>query len=107
MTDLESVSYNLEHLFIKKIYTGLQSKTFTLAQAKQNSIDFLKIEPFSSPEDAYVKVMEFVAAHKDFVELKNFMNAYQVKKADLAKLSMMREHIRNNDINSALKVAKS
>lgn len=107
MDKTKPLSYNLEYIFLQKIINGLRSKEYTLAQAKQHAIDFLKIEPLDTPEDAYIKIMEFVASHPDFSELKSFMNDYQIKRADLAKIEMMRQYIKKKDINSALKIAKS
>lgn len=107
MDKTKPLSYNLEYIFLQKIINGLRNKTFTLVQAKKHAIDFLKIEPFDTAEDSYVKIMEFVVSHPDFSELKSYMNDYQIKRADLAKIEKMKEYMSKNDMDSALKIAKS
>lgn len=106
MDDIAALTHQLEYLFLKKIIAGLRNKSISIAKAKEYANAFLSIEPFSSAEDAYVKIMEFVAKNTLFSELKTYMNSYQHEKNDLAKIKKMREYIKQSDIDSALKVAK-
>src|SRR4029077_16372287 len=99
MTEIQELSHNLERSFLQKIIDGLRDKTFTIVQAKKHSIDFLSIVPFNTPEDAYVKIMDFVVKHPDFRELKIYMNDYQLKRADVAKIEIMKQYLKKQDIN--------
>lgn len=105
--DLAALTYQFEHLFLKRIIEGLRNKGISIVQAKEYANAFLAIEPFTSVEDACAKITEFVAQHTAFVELKNYMVNYQNQKNDLAKIAKMREHIRQNNIDAALVVAKA
>jgi hypothetical protein len=106
MDDIAALTHRLEYLFLKKLIAGLKDKSIDVLKAKEYANAFLKIEPFESPEDAYIKVMNFVAVYNLFPELKIYMNSYQNEKNDLAKIHEMREFIKKADIDSALKVAK-
>lgn len=107
MDDITVLSHQLEYMFLKKIISELRGRKMTIPEAKKNANDFLKIEPFATPEEAYVKIMDFVKQHGQFVELKNHMNAYQSEKNERAKIAKMREHLKKNDIDAALAVAKA
>ncbi|HUD04814.1 MAG TPA: hypothetical protein VMR59_02405 [Patescibacteria group bacterium] len=106
MDDLAALTHQLEYLFLKKLIAGLKDKSLDALTAKEYANAFLRIEPFESAEDAYIKIMDFVAKNVLFNELKAQMNTYQSEKNDLAKINKMRAYIKQRDIDSALKVAK-
>jgi hypothetical protein len=105
--DLAALTYQFEHLFLKKIIEGLRNKTISIVQAKEYANAFLAIEPFTSTEDAGKKIMEFTTQHAMFSELKSHMITYQNEISDLAKIAKMREYIKQNNIDAALAVAKT
>jgi hypothetical protein len=105
--DLKALSYEFEYLFLRKIIDGLKSKNINVAQAKEYAQAFLAIEPFSSFEDASEKIMKFVAQYPIFNELKTCVTKYQNERNDLKKIAQMREYIRQNNIDAALKVVKT
>ncbi|HSX08785.1 MAG TPA: hypothetical protein VLF93_01375 [Candidatus Saccharimonadales bacterium] len=107
MDDMSALTHQLEYLFLKKIIAQLRDETMDVTTAKSEANAFLALEPFTDPEETYVKIMDFVKEHETFIELKNHMNAYQKEKHDLAKIAQMREHMKKNDIDAALAVAKS
>jgi hypothetical protein len=107
MDDLAAMTHQLEYLYLKKVRDVLNDESMDMAAAKQASIDFLAMEPFPDPEDMYVKVIEFVKKYPTFPEMKEYMNAYQREKQDLAKIAMIREHMKSNNIDAALAAAKS
>lgn len=106
MDDIGALTHQVEYLFLKKIIDGLKNKSINLVDAKKYAKDFLQIEPFTSFEDAYEKVINFVKTNTIFIELTTFMNSYKNEKQDLDKIQRMREHLKNSDIDSALLVAK-
>lgn len=106
MDDVAALTHHLEYLFLKKLIAGLKDKSLDVLKAKEYANTFLKIEPFESAEDAYVKIMDFVAKNVLFNELKTHMNTYQSEKNDLAKINKMRVYMKQQDIDSALKAVK-
>lgn len=107
MDDIAALTHHLEYLFLKKIIFCLRNQKITTAQAKEYSVAFLAFEPFTTSEDTYIKIMEFVNKYPLFVELKNHMNAYQREKNDLIKIAQIREYIKQNNIDAALDIAKN
>lgn len=107
MDEIAFLTHQLENLFLKKIIDELRKKSMSLTQAKEYAQAFLTIEPFPSSEETYIKIMDFVAKYTMFPELKTYMNSYQKDKSDRAKVDQMREHIKQNNIDAALQVAKS
>jgi hypothetical protein len=105
--DLAALAHQLEYIFLKKIIEGLREKKVSVVQAKEYANAFLAIEPFVSGEDAYEKIMKFFAQYPTFIEIRNYMITYQNEKNDLSKISAMREHIKQNNIDAALAVAKT
>jgi hypothetical protein len=104
--DIAALTHQLEYLFLKKLIVGLKDKSLDILKAKEYANAFLPIEPFESAEDAYVKIMDFVAKNVLFNDLKTYMNTYQSEKNDLAKINKMRAYMKQQDIDSALKAAK-
>jgi hypothetical protein len=107
MDDIAALTHQLEYLFLKKIIAQLKDETVDVPTAKAEANAFLGIEPFTTPEETYIKIMDFVKEHPAFGELKAHMNAFQKEKNDLAKIAKMREHMKNNNIDAALAVAKT
>lgn len=103
---MAALTHRLEYIFLKKIIDNLRNETMSIAEAKKNANDFLAIEPFTNPEETYIIIMDFVRNHEVFVELKNYINAYQNEKNERAKINKMQEHLRKNNIDAALAVAK-
>lgn len=107
MDDFNALKHHLEYLFLKKIIASIKENTITLAQAKEYSNAFLKIEPFISSEDAHAKIMQFVGMHPLFIDLKYHMDDRAKEKYDLEKINKMRIFLKQNNIEAALQVAKS
>lgn len=107
MDDTAALTYQLEYIFLKKLIDELRNETISVEESKADAGAFLDIEPFTTPEETYIKIMEFVKQHSKFTVLKDYMNAYQKEKQDRAKIAQMREHLKKNDIDAALAVAKA
>jgi hypothetical protein len=106
MDEMAALTQRLEDITLKKIIDDLKNGTMTVPEARKNASDFLKIEPFTTPEETYIIIMDFVKSHEVFIELKNYMNAYQSEKNERIKINKMREHLKQNNIEAALAVAK-
>lgn len=66
--------------------------------------EFLKNEPFASVDDAHNKVNTFVTAHPDFAILKEYADTFSDEDKLDDKLEIMRQHLKQNNIDEALKV---
>lgn len=106
MDNIAAIKHQIEYLFLKKIIAGLRDGSISVAKAKEYANAFLSIEPFTSIEDAYNKVNQFIAKHTEFVILKDYMDAFEKEKDVAGKIDKMREHIRQNNIDAAIQVAK-
>lgn len=107
MDDVAAITHHLEYMFLKKIISGLRDKTMSIAQAKQHSIDFLAIEPFATIEDASNKTDQFVLNHPEFISLKDYVEVFEKEAGVAGKIDKMREHIKLNNIDAAIEVARS
>lgn len=66
--------------------------------------DFLRAEPFTSVEDAHAKVNNFVVAHPEFSLLKEYADVFSDEEKLDDKLVQMRTHLKENNIDEALKI---
>ncbi len=107
MDNIAAIKHQIEYLFLKKIIAGLKDGSISVVKAKEYANAFLSIEPFLSIEDAYNKTNQFVAEHSEFTILKDYMDAFEKEKDVSAKIDKMREHIKLNNIDAALQVAKA
>lgn len=107
VVDLAAVTNKLEYLFLKKIIAGLRDNSMTIPKAKEYANEFLTIEPFTSSEDAYNKTAQFAEKHVEFMELKDYLDALEKEKDVAGKIDQMREHIKQNNIDAALEVARA
>lgn len=106
MDELLSLTHQLEYEFIKKIINGLETKNIDIPSAKQYAIEFLSMEPFESVEDANNKIANFCQEHKEFLNLKEYMDAYNRERSTHQKVNTMRKLIKENNIDEALNIAK-
>ena len=107
MDDIAAIKHQIEYLFLKKIIAGLRDGSISVAKAKEYANAFLSIEPFTSIEDAYNKINQFVAGHAEFTILKDYIDSYEKEKDVAGKIDKMREHIKQNNIDAAIQVAKA
>ena len=104
--NIAAIKHQIEYLFLKKIIAGLRDGSISVVAAKEYANAFLAIEPFTSIEDAYNKINQFVLEHSEFSILKDYMDAFEKEKDVAAKIDKMREHIKQNNIDAALIVAR-
>lgn len=106
MDEIAEITSRLEYMFLKTIVTNLRANTMDVAQAKQLAQEFLNIEPFTTVDDAKQKIGEFVASHAAFGKLKEFVDAFHHEQQVDEVVAKMRQHIQENNLDEALKVAK-
>ncbi len=107
MEDLAKVTNQLEFLFLKRLARGLKEEKIDIPRAKALAKAFLKIEPFSSVEDAKAKLDSFTRQEDYFSNLNEYIEAYYSEQQKNAMIEKMRHHIRQGDIDQALEVAKN
>ena len=105
MDEMAKLTEKLEYLFLKAIVHGLSDKSTKAPIARQFGIEFLKLEPFTSLEDAKKKMAAFVSQNSKFEQLTKYMNAYHEETRINEVIEKMRTHMKNNDIDKALEVA--
>ena len=94
----------LEHMFLRVLVSKLKKQTMHAADIQPISQKFLGIEPFASVEDAHAKVGQFVSEHPDFQILKEYADVYSDEENLDQKLKAMRDHLKANNVDEALKV---
>lgn len=97
----------LEYLFLRVIIPGMKNNTIPIPQAKQLTREFLSIEPFTSSEDARQKIDKFTSAHQGFSLLKEYADVYYHEDKIDDKLEVMRQHLKQNNIDEALNVIQT
>lgn len=107
MQDLPKVTNQLEFLFLKRLAAGLKDGTVDIPTAKKLAKTFLQIEPFSSIDDAKLKMLTFSQENSYFSQLKDYIDAYYSEQQKDAVIEQMRAHIQQGNIDQALEVAKN
>ncbi len=101
MNNQSFINAQLEFLYLKKIASGLRDGILTLSIAKQSAIAFLKIRPFQSLEDALYKVQNFTLQFKEFITLKEYMDAYYKEQHKNVLVEKVRSNLQNEALNKA------
>lgn len=107
MEDLAKLKEQLEHIFINVIIADLKSKELSSDEAKKIAQDFIKIDNFSSVEDAKSKIDNFVSENPKFSYLKKYADVYlETEKTD-QKIELIKKNLKENNIDEAIKVIES
>ena len=107
MDDLKKLTHNLEYKFLKKVLSQLKEKSITNTQASTAAKAFKAIEPFVSVEDSQQKMKQFAVEFPDYSDLEEYADAYYNEKHTHKLVTQMKKHLKNNDIDSALKIAQT
>lgn len=105
--DLQKLVHDVQFAFLKHIIEGLKNKTLSLEEGRKFAVDFLKIEPFTSPEDAEEKLKHFQETYPEYGFLYAFIKAYNKEKKMGPVIQKMKEHIQANEIDKALQIAQN
>jgi vacuolar-type H+-ATPase subunit D/Vma8 len=106
MDELKKLTNALEHIFLKQIIDGLRHETINVPDAKKSAQEFQRIEPFTTIDDAKEKMNRFVQQYIQFGKLKEYADAFHSEQKVDAKIEEMQKHIRDNNIDEALRIAK-
>ncbi len=106
MDDVQKITSQLEYLFLNKIIEGLNQKNLNMPQAKILATDFLQLEPFTTFEDARKKIQSFIRQRAEFGFLDEFLKGFHDEQQKSQLIEKMRGHMRNGQIDAALKAAK-
>ena len=107
MEDIAQLNHKLESLYLRTIITGLRDGSITVEESRLFSKAFLQKEPFQSLEEAKQKIYAYVSENPKFEKLKAYIDAYHEEQQVDSKIEQMRAHIKNNNIEEALNVAKA
>lgn len=107
MQDLPQVANQLEFLFLKRLSTGLKDGILDIPTAKDVTNRFIEIKPFSSIDDAKMKMMTFSQQNTYFAQLKDYIDAYYSEQIKDNRIEQMRQHMQQGNIDQALEVAKN
>lgn len=105
MEDVEKITDNVEYMFVKRLIDALRGNDVDVDGARQYAKDFLAIEPFASLEDAKEKMKVFVGKYEVFKGLSEYLDSYHEEAKKDEKIANIREHLRSNNLDEALKVA--
>ena len=107
MEELTKLKEHLEYMFLKVIINGLRDNSISIEQSKAFAQEFLVSEPFASVEDARAKIHSYTTTHPQFITLRGYIDSYHQEQKVSEVIEKMRTHIKNNDIDQALQVAKT
>ena len=106
MDELKKLTNQLEYIFLKKIIEGLKDNSISIMQAKENAVLFLKLQPFSTLEDAKTKVKSFTSEHVQFSGLMELVDSFHTEQHTGKVIEKMRDFIKNDRLDEAIDVAK-
>jgi hypothetical protein len=106
MEELQKLTVHLEYIFLKTIVRELKANHLKIPDAKMYATAFKKLEPFTSLDDAKTKMMQFAQMYQAYVLPEDYIDIYfqELKKDEL--IEQMREHLKNNNIDEAIKLVK-
>lgn len=106
MEDIKKITDQLEYLFANHVITGLRDGTITIQSAKESATKLLGTEPYTSFEDAKIKIHELVSNYPFLDFLNKFIDGYHEELKKYETIEKMRQHMRAGNIDEALQVAK-
>lgn len=103
----KELNERLESIFLRAIVTGLRDRSISVEESRHFARAFLQKEPFGTLEEAKQKIHAYVAENPKFTMVKDYMDAYHEEQNVDNKIAQMREHLKNNNVEEALRVAKA
>lgn len=104
MDEIKKMTDQLEYIFLNQLADQLIAGSLKIPEAQQMAASFLKTEPFTSIEDAQLKMGEFTRPYEHFGTLKEYVDGYYQQQQKDAMISKMRAHLKEGRIDEALKV---
>jgi len=94
MDELKKLTEQLEYMFLKKIIEGLKEGSLSILQAKEKAQQFLKLQPFTTTEDAKEKIKNFTTEHSQFNGLMELVNSFHSEQKTDETIEKMRGFIK-------------
>ena len=107
MDELEKLTVDLEYQYLKYVMNTVRDKTLSVPDAKKSAQGFLKLLPFNSVDDVKNKISSYTPEFPFFTFLHKYMSAYDEEQKTAQVIEKMKQHIKNNNIDDALKVAQN
>lgn len=104
--EMAVITDRLQYIFVKVVIAGFRAKSLPVADAKKWAKELLGMKPLTSLAEAEEKIGKFVEGKKDLKQMKNYLDAYDEEKRLEAVIERMRTHLKKNEIDKALEVAK-
>lgn len=102
--DIAKITTQLEYQFLKQIIASLRGNAIDVPTAKVLASSFLKMEPFSSIEDAKNKLIDFVKTNPAFTTLKDLIESYNEEKQIGGVIEKINKHLKAKEYNEAAEV---
>lgn len=96
----------LRLLHARIIISCLRAETMDRQRAKDSTLGFIALLPISEIEDAITKVDYHITQYPEFLPMRQFILGKKEEEESAHIVAQMQEHIRNNDIDTALSVAE-
>ena len=110
MTDdipnLDKLVEEVERDLLSHIYANLKTQEINAEEAQKLAQDFLKLLPFKDKQDLLDRLNALGNQYRTAQEVYVKYGVPHEEQERLKKIDMMREHIKNGDIDKALEVAK-
>ena len=104
---MDLITDRLQYIFVKAVIAGFREKSLAVADAKKWAGELLAMKPFASIQEADEKIGKFVAGKEKLKQMKNFLDVYEEEKRLEAVIERMKTHLKKNEIDEALAVAKT
>lgn len=105
--NLDKLVEEVERDLLSHIYANLKTNEINAQEAQKLAQDFLKLLPFKDKKDLLDKLNELGKEYRTAQEVYVKFGVPYEEQERQKKLDLMREHIKNGDIDKALEVAKS
>lgn len=105
MDEIKKLTASLEYLYLKQIINILRDKTTNILEVKRSAVEFLNLQPYASVQDAKNKMKQFAQKFSQFVQLEEYMSAYEEEKRTSEIIEKMKKHIKGNNLDEALRIA--
>lgn len=104
--NLSKLVEEVERDLLSHIYANLKTKDITAVDAQKIAQDFLKLLPFKDKKDLLDKLNALGNTYRTAQEVYVKFGVPYEEQERQRKLDLMREHIKNGEIDKALEVAK-
>lgn len=106
MQPSEDLIIEFENHFLRQLIHLLEKHKITVEKAKEATESYLTSYPFNSEEDMKNKLKEFCLHYPEFQTVETLFKKYDEQKKMNNLLTMMRSHLKDNNLGEVLKLAQ-